>query len=192
MTPKAVTVYRHRTWHPKLSQYTDTGHDTQSCHSKQTQDIPLCHSIQTQDMTPKAVTVYRRRAWHPKLSQYTDAGHDTQSCHSIQTQGMTPKAVTVYRHRAWHPKLSQYTDAGWGPTFRCPIHLCGTSHWKPQQSILMCWIWPDREILPNLPHVHVKPMLYFSALTVVFSEKLTESVPYHLSYKPASCGMHIQ
>ena len=76
MTPKAVTVYRRRTCHPKLSQYTDTGHDTKSC-----------HSIQTQDMTPK-------------LSQYTDTGHDTQSCHSIQTQDMTPKAVTNQRNVA--------------------------------------------------------------------------------------------
>ena len=130
---------RHRAWHPTLSQYTDTGHDTPPRHSIQTQgmtphlvtvyrhrawhptssqytdtghDTPPCHSIQTQGMTPHLVTVYRHRAWHPTSSQYTDTGHDTPPCHSIQTQGMTPHLVTVYRHRAWHPTLSQYTDTG--------------------------------------------------------------------------------
>ena len=104
MTPHPVTVYRHRTWHPTLSQYTDTEHDT-----------PPCHSIQTQDMTPRPVTVYRHRTWHPTLSQYTDTGHDTLPCHSIQTQDMTPHPVTVYRHRTWHPTLSQYTDLQYTP-----------------------------------------------------------------------------
>ena len=124
MTPHPVTVYRHRTWHPTPSQYTDTGHD-----------IPSHHSIQTQDMTPHHVTVYRHRTWHPIPSQYTDTGHDTPPRHSIQTQDMTPHHVTVYRHRTWHPIPSQYTDTA--PTCRCAIHWCGTSHWNTQLPILM-------------------------------------------------------
>ena len=32
------------------------------------------------------------------------------------------------RHRTRHPTPSQYTDMG--PTCRCPIHWCGTSHWN--------------------------------------------------------------
>ena len=80
---------------------TDTGHNT-----------PSHHSIQTQGMTPHPITVYRHRAWHPTPSQYTDTGHDTPSHYSIQTQGMTPHPITVYRHRAWRPIPSQYTDTG--------------------------------------------------------------------------------
>ena len=120
MTSHPVTVYRHRTWHPTLSQYTETGHDITPCHSIQTQDmtshpvtvyntghdITPCHSIQTQDMTSHPVTVYRHRTWHPTLSHYTDTGHDIPPCHSKQTQNMTPHPITVYRHRAWHPTLS--------------------------------------------------------------------------------------
>ena len=114
MTPNPVTVYRHRTWHSTLSQYTDTGHDTHP------------------------VTVNRHRTWHPTLSQYTDTGHDTPphsqysdtghdtpphsqytgtghdtpSCHSLQTYDMTPHPVTVYKDMTWHPILSQYIDTG--------------------------------------------------------------------------------
>ena len=95
------TVYRHRTWHPNPSQYTDTGLDTQTH-----------HSIQTQDLTLKPITVYRHRTWHPNPSQYTDTGPDTQTHHSIQTQDLTLKPITVYRHRTWHPNPSQYTDTG--------------------------------------------------------------------------------
>ena len=50
-----------------------------------------------------------------------------------QKQDMTP-----------HP--SQYTDIG--PTFRCAIHWCGTSHCNTQQPILMSSVRPGREILP--------------------------------------------
>ena len=50
-----------------------------------------------------------------------------------QTQGMKYHPVTVYRH---------------GPTCRCVIHWCGTSHWNTQLPILMSWVRPDREILP--------------------------------------------
>ena len=74
MTPHPVTVYRHRTWHPTPSQYTDTAHDTPPCHSIQTQGItPPRHSIQTQHMIPHPVTVY--------------------------TQDMKPTPVTLCRHR---------------------------------------------------------------------------------------------
>ena len=93
MTP-CITVYRHRAWHPTLSQYTD--HDT------------LYQSIQTQGMAPYPVTIYRYRSWHP-VSQYTDTGHGTLPCHSIQI--MTP-CIKVYIHRAWHPTLLQYIDTG--------------------------------------------------------------------------------
>ena len=50
------------------------------------------------------------------------------------------------RHRTWHPNPSQYTDTG--TTCRCAIHWCGTSHWKPQQPILMSWVRYDQEIIP--------------------------------------------
>ena len=36
------------------------------------------------------------------------------------------------RHRAGHPTQSQYTDLDTGPTCRCSIHWCGTSHWNTQ------------------------------------------------------------
>ena len=102
MTHHPVTVYRHRTWHPTSSQYTDTGHDT-----------PPRHSIQTQDMAPHLVTVYRHRTWHPTSSQYTDTGHDTPPRHSIQTQDMAPHLVTVYRHGA---DLSLFYPFTWNVT----------------------------------------------------------------------------
>ena len=57
-----------------------------------------------------------------------------------QTQDTTP-----------HPTPSQYTDTG--PTCRCAIHWCGTSHWNTQLPILMSWVRPDREILPR-PSTH--------------------------------------
>ena len=68
-----------------------------------------------------------------------------------QTQDMTPHPVTVYRHMTWHPTPSQFTDTG--PTCRCAIHWCGTSHWNTQLPILMSWVRPDREILPR-PSTH--------------------------------------
>ena len=105
MTPHPITVYRHRTWHPTPSQYTDTEHDT-----------PTHHSIQTQDMTSHLITVYRHRTWHPYPSQYTDTGHDTPTHHSIQTQDMTSHLITVYRYRTWHPTPSQYRHRTWHPT----------------------------------------------------------------------------
>ena len=55
------------------------------------------------------------------------------------------------RHRTRHPTPSQYTDTG--PTCRCAIHWCGTSHWNTQLPILMSWVRPDREILPR-PSTH--------------------------------------
>ena len=55
------------------------------------------------------------------------------------------------RHRTRHPTPSQYTDTG--PTCRCAIHRCGTSHWNTQLPILMSWVRPDREILPR-PSTH--------------------------------------
>ena len=57
------------------------------------------------------------------------------------------------RHRTWHPTPSQYTDTG--PTCRCAIHRCGTSHWNTQLPILMSWVRPDREILPR-PSTHTR------------------------------------
>ena len=72
MTPHPVRVYRHRTWHPTPSEYTDTGHGT-----------PPRQSIQTLDMAPHPVRVYRHRTWHPTPSQYTDTVHDTPPRHSI-------------------------------------------------------------------------------------------------------------
>ena len=55
------------------------------------------------------------------------------------------------RHRTWNPIQSQYTDMG--PTCRCAIHWCGTSHCNTQLPILMSWVRPDREILPR-PSTH--------------------------------------
>ena len=128
---------RNRTWHPTPSQYTDTRHNT-----------PSCHSIQTQDMTPHPVTVYRHRTWHPTPSQYTDTGHDTPPHHSIQTQDMTPHPVTVYN--TW-------------PTCRCAIHWCGTSHWYIYTATHFKVFWSDLTgiSLPNdLPHTPVNAQLY--------------------------------
>ena len=34
--------------------------------------------------------------------------------------------IPCHRYRTWHPTPSQYTDTG--PTCRCAIHWCGTSH----------------------------------------------------------------
>ena len=48
-----------------------------------------------------------------------------------------------------HFDTSQYTDTG--PTCRCAIHWRGTSHWNTQLPILMTWVRPDHEILPDLP-----------------------------------------
>ena len=128
-TPHPVTVYRHRTWQPTPSLYTDAGHDTPPHHNIDTRhDTRPHHSIQMQDMTPHPVTIYKRRTWHPTPSQYTDAGNDTPPRHSKQTQDMTPHPVTVYRRRTWHPTLSQYTDKE--PTCNCAIHCCGTIHWN--------------------------------------------------------------
>ena len=56
----------------------------------------------------------------------------------LQTQNMTPTSP-------------QYTDTG--PTCRCAIHWCGTSHRNTQLPILMSWVRPDREILPQ-PSTH--------------------------------------
>ena len=53
------------------------------------------------------------------------------------------------RHRTWHPTPSQYTDTG--PTCRCAIHWCVTSHWNTQLPILMFWVRPDQEILLQPP-----------------------------------------
>ena len=55
------------------------------------------------------------------------------------------------RHRTWHTILVQYTDTG--PTCRCAIHWCGTSHWNTQLPVLMSWVRTDREILPR-PSTH--------------------------------------
>ena len=130
-----------RTRHPARSQYTDMGYDT-----------PPRHSIQTWDTTPRPVTVYRHGIWHPAPSQYTDMGYDTPPRHSIQTWDMTPRPITVYRHGIWHPAPSQYTDTG--PTCRCAIHGCGTSHWNTQLPILMSWVRPDQEIIPR-PSIYI-------------------------------------
>ena len=73
--------------------------------------------------------------------------------------------MTSRRHRTWHPTPSQYTDTG--PTCRCAIHWCGTSHWNTQLPILMYWVWPDREISPHTP---ANSQLY--AVIVVVSRKL--------------------
>ena len=86
MTPTPITVYRYRTQHPTLSQYTDTGHDT-----------PPSHSLDT---------------GHTSLSQYTDTGQDTPPCHSLQTQEMISHLVIFYRHRTWHPSQYTYTEHG--------------------------------------------------------------------------------
>ena len=43
--------------------------------------------------------------------------------------------MPCHRHRTWHPTPSQFTDTG--PTCRCAIHWCGTSHWNTQLPILM-------------------------------------------------------
>ena len=50
------------------------------------------------------------------------------------------------RHRTRHPTPSQYTDTG--PTCRCAIHWCGTSHWNTQLPVSKSWVRPEREILP--------------------------------------------
>ena len=64
----------------------------------------------------------------------------------------------------WHPTPSHYTDTG--PTCRCAIHWCGTSHWNTQLPILMSWVRSDREILP--PPFHSQ----LDAVMVQVSRKL--------------------
>ena len=73
------------------------------------------------------------------------------------------------RHRTRHPTPSQYTDTG--PTCRCTIHGCGTSHWNTQLPILMSWVRPDREILPR-PSTHTSNAQVDAAI-VVNSRKLS-------------------
>ena len=62
------------------------------------------------------------------------------------------------RHRTWHPTPWQKTDKGL--TYHYANHWCGTSHWNTQLSILMSWVRPDREILPNLPNTPAKAQLW--------------------------------
>ena len=66
------------------------------------------------------------------------------------------------RHRTRHPTPSQYTDTG--PTCRCAIHRCGTSHWNTQLPILMSWVRPIQEILPHTP---ASAQLYDTDMVVV-------------------------
>ena len=75
--------------------------------------------------------------------------------------------MSCCRHRTWHPTppqsssphmvyispktlgskdASQYTDTG--PTYHV-IHWCGTLHWNTQLPLLMSWVRPDWEILPQ-------------------------------------------
>ena len=77
--------------------------------------------------------------------------------------------MSCHRHRTQHSTLSQYTDTG--PTCRCAIHWCGTSHWNTQLPILMSWVRPDLEILPDLPHTPANAQFY-DAVIVVVSQKL--------------------
>ena len=71
------------------------------------------------------------------------------------------------RHRTWHPTPSQYTDTG--PTCRCAIRWCGTSHWNTQLPILMsCLSWKS---FPDLPHTTANAQL--DAVMVVNSWKFS-------------------
>ena len=70
------------------------------------------------------------------------------------------------RDRIWHPTQSQYTVTG--PTCRCAIHWCGTSHWNTQLPILMSWVRPDREIFLR-PSTHTSER---DAVKVIISWKL--------------------
>ena len=74
------------------------------------------------------------------------------------------------RHRTWHPNPSQYTDTG--PTCRCAICWCWTSCWNAQLFILMSWVPPDWEFLPDLPHTLEYAQLYDAGMVVV-SQKLS-------------------
>ena len=55
-------------------------------------------------------------------------------------------------------------------TCRCAIHWCGMSHWNIQLPILMSWVRPDLEVLPDLPHTTANAQL--DAVMVVISRKL--------------------
>ena len=78
----------------------------------------------------------------------------------LQIQGMPP-----------HPTPSQYTDTGL--TSR-DIHWRVTSH---SNTILMFWVRPDLEILPDLPHMQQK--LNLEAVVVVVSRKLGRRCTVH-------------
>ena len=99
--------------------------------------------------------------------------------------------MPCHGHRTWHPSPSLYTHTG--PTCRCAIHWCGTSHWKTQLPLLMSWVRPDWEILPR-PSTHtsecstlwcyggniVSSVIFFSYQPVLLSQ------PPPVRYFPAS------
>ena len=92
------------------------------------------------------------------------------------------------RHRTWHPTPSQYTDTG--PTCRCAIHWCGTSHLNTQLPLLLSWVWPDREILP-WPSTHTSEC---STLWYWYGGSQSEAwwkVSYQPGLEPGTCGVRI-
>ena len=88
--------------------------------------------------------------------------------------------IPCRRHRSKLHNQSQYTDTG--PTCRCAIHLCGTSHWNTQLPILMSWVRPDQEILTR-PSTHTSEC---DAVMVV-----VESLSYPPGHEPGTCDVRI-
>ena len=68
-----------------------------------------------------------------------------------------------------HPTPSYYTDTG--PTCRCAIQWCDTSHWNTQLPISMSGKNTIGKSLPDLPHIPANVQLY-DAVMVVVSRKL--------------------
>ena len=64
-----------------------------------------------------------------------------------QTQGMAPTP-------------SQYTDTG-RPFAMLSIYLCGTTHWSTHLPIIMFWVRPDRDILPDLQNTPANAQLCY-------------------------------
>ena len=89
--------------------------------------------------------------------------------------------MSCHRHRTWHPTPSQYTDTG--PTCRCAIHWCRTSHWYTQYL----GRYPIGKCFPDFSHTHThththtpaNDRLYDSVIMVVVSQKLDTKCTVH-------------
>ena len=135
---------RHKTWHPTLSQSTDTG-PTYRC------AILWCWLLFVFNVPSTA------RSFRDGTPIYCPMRRTWSSVNTPSRPGIEPGAV------AWQSIMLPLRHGS-------STHWCWTSHWNTQLSILMSWVRPDQEILIR-PSKHTSTQIN-DAVMVAVSQKL--------------------